>query len=187
MDKLPTPQAKFAPSAQGTGKDGGHTINLHQFARDGVVLLGHLQSVQGDRIVLAPDLKKNLAKADKTEAEVVKAINDYIERNELVFPSEVFPELSDGYEVEEIINLDLKSEDINSVIWATGYHFDFSLVKLPAFDQDGYPVQKRGVTEFPGLYFTGLPFLHTVKSGLLAGVGEGAANIASVIATNGKT
>jgi len=60
VDKLPSPKAKFAGSAHGTGKDGGHTINLHQFARDVVVLLGHIQSVQGDRIVLAPDLKENL-------------------------------------------------------------------------------------------------------------------------------
>ena len=41
VDQFPSPEVKFAGSAQGTGKDGGHTINLHQFARDGVVLLGH--------------------------------------------------------------------------------------------------------------------------------------------------
>jgi putative flavoprotein involved in K+ transport len=60
------------------------------------------------------------------------------------------------------------------------------MVKLPIFDEDGYPVQKRGVTEYPGLYFIGLPFLHTSKSGLLAGVGDDAAYVASVIATSEK-
>jgi putative flavoprotein involved in K+ transport len=183
VDQLPTPKAKFGASPHGTGKDGGHTINLHQFARDGVVLLGHVQSAQGDRIVLAPDLKESLAKADQTEADIVKAINDYIERNELDFPLEVLPELSDGYELEEITNLDLNSEGIDTVIWATGYKFDFNLVTLPVFDEDGYPLQKRGVTKYPGLYFVGLPFLHTQKSGLLSGVGDDAAHIASVIAT----
>ena len=34
--------------------------------------------------------------------------------------------------------------------------FDFSWVKLPVFDDDGYPVQQRGVTNYPGLYFLGL-------------------------------
>jgi putative flavoprotein involved in K+ transport len=77
--------------------------------------------------------------------------------------------------------LDLKSAGITSVIWATGYKFDFSLVKLPAFDEDGYPLQKRGVTEYPGLYFIGLPALHTSKSGLLHGVGEDAAYVAAYI------
>lgn len=187
VDELPSPKAKFAASAHGTGKDGGHTINLHQFARDGVVLLGHIQSVQEDRIVLAPDLKESLAKVDKFEADFVKQVDEYIEKTGLDAPTETLPELRDGYEAEVILELDLKSVGITSVIWATGYKFDFSLVKLPAFDEDGYPVQNRGVTEYPGLYFVGLPFLHTIKSGLLAGVGDDAAHVASVIATSGKT
>jgi putative flavoprotein involved in K+ transport len=186
VDKLPPSFSKFAGSAHGTGKDGGHTINLHQFARDGVVLLGHIQSVQEGRIVLAPDLKENLAKADKFEADFIKEIDNYIEKNGLDAPIETLPELSDGYEVDEIINLDLKSEGITSIIWATGYKFDFGMVKLPIFDENGYPVQKRGVTEYAGLYFIGLPFLHTSKSGLLVGVGDDAAHVASEIATSEK-
>jgi len=187
VDLLPSPAAKFAGSAHGTGKDGGHTINLHQFARDGVVLLGHIQSAQEDRIVLAPDLKESLANADKLEVDIVKQVDEYIEKIGLDAPIETIPELRDGYEAELILEVDLKSVGITSVIWATGYKFDFSLVKLPAFDEDGYPVQKRGVTEYPGLYFVGLPFLHTLKSGLLLGVGDDAAHVVSAIATSGKT
>jgi len=185
-DQLPSPKAKFAGSVHGTGKDGGHTINLHQFARDGVVLLGHIQSVQEGRIELAPDLMENLANADKFEDELVKQVDEYIEKTGLDEPIETLPELRDGYEAEVILELDLKSAGITTVIWATGYKFDFSMVKLPVFDEDGYPVQKRGVTEYPGLYFVGLPFLHTGKSGLLSGVGDDAAHVASAIATNGK-
>jgi putative flavoprotein involved in K+ transport len=182
VDKLPSHKAKFAGSAHGTGKDGGHTINLHQFARDGVVLLGHIQSVQEYRIVLVPDLKENLAKADKSEADIVRAVDGYIEKSGLDVLIETLPELSDGFEAEVIPELDLKSAGITSVIWATGYKFDFSLVKMPVFDEDGYPLQKRGVTEYAGLYFMGLPFLHTIKSGLLSGVGDDAAHVASAIA-----
>jgi putative flavoprotein involved in K+ transport len=183
VDKLPSPKAKFAGSAHSTGKDGGHTINLHQFARDGVVLLGHIHSVQGDRIILAPDLKENLAKADKLEADIVKQVDEYIEINELDVPIETLPDLRDGYEAREILELELEAAGITSVIWATGYKFDFGIVKLPAFDADGYPLQQRGVTEFPGLYFIGLPFLHTFKSGILAGVGDDAAHVAEHISS----
>ena len=186
-DKLPSPKAKFAGSPHGTGKDGGHTINLHQFAQDGVVLLGHIQSVQVDRIVLAPDLKENLAKADKLEADIVREVEKTIERNGLDARIETLPNLRDGYEAEEILELELESAGISSVVWATGYKFDFSWIKLPAFDEDGYPHQKRGVTEYPGLYFIGLPFLHTSRSGLLAGAGDDAAHVASAIAANGET
>jgi putative flavoprotein involved in K+ transport len=187
VDDLPSPKAKFAGNPHGTGKDGGHTINLHQFKRDGVVLLGSIQSVQEDRIVLAPNLMDNLAKGDKFEADFVKEVDKYIERNGLDAPIERLPEMRDGYEEEVIHELDLESAGISCVIWATGFKFDFSLVKLPTFDGDGYPLQKRGVTDFPGLYFIGLPFLHTVKSGLLAGVSEDAAHVASAINTNGNS
>ena len=180
-DQLPSPKAKFAGSVHGTGKDGGHTINLHQFARDGVALLGHIQSVQEDRIELAPDLMENLANADKFESDLVKQFDEHIEKTSMDAPTETLPELRDGFEAEVILELDLKSADITTVIWATGYKFDFSMVKLPVFDEDGYPVQARGVTEYPGLYFVGLPFLHTAKSGLLSGVGADAAHVVSAI------
>jgi putative flavoprotein involved in K+ transport len=186
VDQLPSPKAKYAGSAHGTGKDGGHTINLHQFARDGVVLLGHIQTIDGTRVTLVPDLKESLENADKFEAEVVKQVDQAIENLGLDAPIETLPELRDGYEAELIQELDLKSAGITSVVWATGFKFDFSLVKLPAFDEDGYPIQKRGVTEYPGLYFVGLPFLHTSQSGLLSGVGGDAAHVASVIETNGN-
>ena len=62
-----------------------------------------------------------------------------------------------------------------------GYRFDFNLVKLPVFDSDGYPVQNNGVTDYPGLFFVGLPWLYKLKSGLLIGVGEHAEYIAAAI------
>ena len=45
-----------------------------------------------------------------------------------------------------IRELNLKASGISTVIWAIGYTFDFSLVKLPVLDADGYPIQKRGMT-----------------------------------------
>jgi putative flavoprotein involved in K+ transport len=186
VDKLPSPKAKFRSSAHGTGKNGGHTINLHQFARDGVVLLGHIKSVQENRIFLVADLRENLAKADKYESDLVRQVDEYIAKNGLDDPIENLQELRDGYKADLIPEIDLKSVGITSVIWATGYKFDFNPVKLSVFDEDGYPIQKRGVTEYPGLFFVGLPFLHTIKSGLLAGVGDDAAHVVSMI-TNQKT
>ena len=149
--------------------------------RDGVVLLGHIQSIQGYRIALAPDMKENLAKADKFEVDFAKQIDEYIESNGVEAPIENLSELDDNFEAEEILELDLKTAGISSVIWATGFKFDFGLVKLSAFDEDGYPLHKRGVTEFPGLYFIGLPFLTRFKSGLIAGVGDDAAYVAEHI------
>jgi putative flavoprotein involved in K+ transport len=44
-------------------------------------------------------------------------------------------------------------------------------------------LQRRGITSQPGVYFVGLEWLHKPKSGLLLGVGEDAAYIASAITT----
>jgi putative flavoprotein involved in K+ transport len=182
VDKLPSPRAKFAGNPHISGTNGGHTINLHQFARDGVKLLGRIVGAQDDQIALAPDLKESLAKADKFEADIVKLIDGYVEKNGLDAPQETLPELRDGYAVEEVRQLDLKAAGVSTVIWAMGYTFDFGLVKLPVADEDGYPIQQRGVTRHPGLYFVGLHWLYKYKSGLLVGVGEDAEYVASRIA-----
>jgi putative flavoprotein involved in K+ transport len=56
------------------------------------------------------------------------------------------------------------------------------MIKLPVTDDDDFPIQKRGVSAFPGLFFVGLPWLHTAKSGLIFGVSDDARYIADRIA-----
>lgn len=182
VDKLPNARDKFAGNPHVSGKDGGMTLNLHQFARDGVVLLGRLQEARGEKVFLAPDLKENLAKADKFEADIIKTVDEYILQKGLDIPSESLPVLRDGYEAKEIVELDLQSAGVTTIIWALGYEFDFSLVRLPIFDSDGFPIQQRGVTTYPGLFFVGMPWLYKYKSGHLVGVGEDAEYIAAEVA-----
>jgi putative flavoprotein involved in K+ transport len=181
VDQLPSPAARFGSSAHVSGKGGGRTLNLHRFSRDGITLLGHLRDGQGTRLEIAPDLKENLAAADKVAREFKQGVDTFIEKEGLRAPEDEEPELRDGYEGPVITELDLESAGITTIIWATGYSFDFSWVKFPIFDEFGYPVQQRGVTARPGLYFLGLPWLHTVQSGLLSGVGEDAAHVAAHI------
>jgi putative flavoprotein involved in K+ transport len=182
VEELKSPQSKFAPNPQISGKNGGESLNLHQFARDGVVLLGHVRDARDGQIILAPDLRETLAEVDQFESDMLKQVDDYILRAGLCAPPEQVQRLRDGYEQEQITKLDLNAAGVSTVIWATGYTFDFSLVKLPVVDSDGYPLQKRGVTRFEGLYFLGMPWLHSRRSGLLFGVGDDAAYLAAHIA-----
>jgi putative flavoprotein involved in K+ transport len=182
VDQLRSPAAKFKVLPHLSGTAGGHTLNLHQFARDGVVLLGRLEGVDAGKIRLAPDLKEKLAKADKFEADWLKTIDEHIEQNGLDAPTEKPTALRDGYAADMISELDLASAGINTVVWACGYRFDFSLVHLPVLDDDAYPIHRRGATRYAGLYFAGLPWLHKARSGNLSGVGDDAAFIASSIA-----
>lgn len=70
---------------------------------------------------------------------------------------------------------------VSSVIWATGYRLDHSFVQVPVFDDQGHVVHERGVTESPGLYFLGLPWLHTRGSALLGWVKDDARYLADRI------
>ncbi|HYI73880.1 MAG TPA: NAD(P)-binding domain-containing protein [Gaiellaceae bacterium] len=49
-------------------------------------------------------------------------------------------------------------------------------------DEHGWPVQRRGVSEHPGLYFVGVNWLHKRKSALFCGVGEDAEHVAVQLA-----
>jgi putative flavoprotein involved in K+ transport len=182
VEELKSPADRFQAHPQISGKNGGTSLNLHQFARDGVVLLGHLLDVCDRRLFLAPDLKQSLAKVDQFEINALKAVDDYIRSCGLNAPAETVPQLRDGYAQEVIEELDLNSSGISTIIWAIGYSFDFSFVQVPVLDSDGYPIQKRGVTGYDGLYFLGMPWLHNRRSGILFGVGDDARHIAQHIA-----
>jgi len=182
IDKLPSSKARFKANPFLSGKGGGRSLDLHQYARDGVVLMGHLRDAQENRIKLAPNLYENLAIVDQSVLDFKRAVDKYIDENHIeAEDAPLQDEMKDGYDSEIIEELDLRAEGIKTIIWATGYRFDFSWVKIPLWDEDGYPIQDRGVTEYPGLYFLGLHWLYQRKSGLLIGVGEVAAHIAKDI------
>jgi putative flavoprotein involved in K+ transport len=185
VDQLPSPRARFAPNPQQTGKNGGYTLNLHQLARSGVVLLGRLLGVDGHVITLASDLQENLAKADQASEDFKKRVDEFIRRTGIdALDPEPDPldEVRSDAATRAPSELDLKAAGITAIIWATGYGFDFRFVHLPVLDDDGYPIQERGVTKFPGLYFLGMNFLYNRKSGILLGVGEDATHVASDLA-----
>jgi putative flavoprotein involved in K+ transport len=183
-DKLPVPREHFA-APHVSGKNGGHTLNLHQFARDGVTLLGHLRGASGHKLSLAPDLHENLGRVDGFEMQARKMIDGYIQARGLDAPLEDLPQLRYGYGQPIIEELDLKATGINTIVWAGGYTFDASLLKLPVMGTDGFPIQTNGAANYPGLYFAGMPWMPTLKTGTLAGVGESARHIAESIALVG--
>jgi putative flavoprotein involved in K+ transport len=76
--------------------------------------------------------------------------------------------------------------DVTTVIWATGFALDRSWIDVPVFDADGAVIHERGVTACPGLYFLGLPWLHSRGSALLGWVKHDAAHIAAQIAANAR-
>jgi putative flavoprotein involved in K+ transport len=153
-----------------------------------MILLGHVQAAQGKQLLLAPDLEENLARADAFAAQITQGIDEYITKTGMeVAANSTTGEApsNSATSMKPILTLDLQAAGISTIIWASGYKLDFGWVQLPIFDQTGYPVHRRGITAYPGLYFLGLHWLYKMKSGLLYGVGEDAAFIASAIADRG--
>jgi putative flavoprotein involved in K+ transport len=184
VDSLPSPEARRRPGLLWTGVNGGHDIDLRRYAREGVVLLGHLQGYEDEKLFLAADLEENLAKGDEALAALLKVCDEYIRKMGIDAPEEPPrdpgrppPIPSDGTR-----ELDLRGAGIVAVVWATGFRCDFRWIDLPIFDERGEPVHRRGVTTIPGLSFLGLQWLYKRKSSFFYGLEEDAAYLAEHIA-----
>jgi putative flavoprotein involved in K+ transport len=164
-----------------TGRDGGREIDLRQRAREGMHLHGRLSSITGRHIGFADDLATNLDQADAVYSRIRSSIDSWIEKEGLDAPIE--PAYSPCWHPSAIQDpgIDLNSEPLAAVIWCTGYRSDFSWIDAPVFDGSGLPAHDRGVTQSAGLYFIGLPWLHTWGSARFCGVSDDARYLAKVI------
>ncbi len=159
-----------------SGRDGGRTIDLRQMALDGMLLHGKVLGVEGPRFRLSGDLAALLDAADDVCRAEMEGIDKFIERHGLDDPIEEVAHVDWEPEPEPAL-FDLADAGVSTVIYATGFHFDFGWIDLPVFDARGYPRYARGVTEMPGLYFCGLHWMQTQGSGLFYGVGDDAEHV----------
>jgi putative flavoprotein involved in K+ transport len=180
VDTLPSPAARLVCNPPVSGNDGGHDCNPLWLEDRGAVLLGRLDGVRGHELVFAADLDDSLAFARGFLDDLLSKCDDYAAEQGLDLPAAEPPRTP--RERDAVERLDLRAAGIGTVLWANGFRPDFSWIDLPLSDEQGWPVQHRGVTDVPGLYFVGLHWLHKRKSSLLFGVGEDAAHIAAHIA-----
>jgi putative flavoprotein involved in K+ transport len=71
--------------------------------------------------------------------------------------------------------------DVKNIVWATGYKPNFEWIDNLELTDDGYPKHHRGISTTEGLYFIGLPWLHTRGSATLGGIKKDAAYLATQI------
>ena len=176
------PVERYRANPHCSGKNGGHAINLRDFAARGIRLLGRVIDAEEFDLVLAPDLEENLTAADQASLDLRTAVDRYIAEAGLWAPQPDDSNTDDGRgeampELSAITALNLRQTAISTIIWATGFACDFDWIELPVLDERGYPDQVQGVTRHPGLYFCGLHWMHCLKSGLFFGVGEAAQHV----------
>ncbi|MEM7671975.1 MAG: MSMEG_0569 family flavin-dependent oxidoreductase [Verrucomicrobiota bacterium] len=169
-----------------TGRDGGREIDLRIFAQKGVKLYGYLDSVSVHGLKALPDVKEKLDSADRSYLGICERIDEYIESAGIDAPVE--PRYTPSWEPEaDVTELNFEAQNITSIIWCIGFRPDFSYVKSDVFNGRGFPIHNRGVTEVAGLYFIGLPWLHTWGSARFSGIAEDSEFLAEQIESSMKT
>jgi putative flavoprotein involved in K+ transport len=175
------PQRRYPPSTIVTGVNGGYDMNVRRFARDGGRVLGRLLGCSGGHLAAGEDAARILAEADQTYDEFMSAAKSRakeLESSGDLDEDDHHTSAPIAVKIDGARTVDLTAENISSVIWATGYRFDYDWLQVPVLGSQGAPIQHRGVTASHGLYFLGLHWMHTFGSGLLSYVGRDAAYIA---------
>jgi putative flavoprotein involved in K+ transport len=172
-----------------SGARGGHTVDFRDLAARGMTLVGRAEIFRHGVMHFAPDLVRNIALGDADYLSVLDEADAYIDREGLDFPPEpaarrIGPD--PDCVATPVMGLDLAQAGIASIVWATGYDFDFGWLQVDAFDEKGRPIHKDGVSRVAGLYFLGLPWLSRRASAFIWGVWRDAEYLASHIAENDK-
>ncbi|KIS42413.1 flavin-containing monooxygenase [Kosakonia radicincitans] len=167
-----------------SGYEGGKTVDFRRLAHMGITLVGITQSWDNGVLSFADGLAENIAAGDNAYFDVLRDADAYIERNGLDLPPEpqAWELLPDPQcLLNPLAQLDIAAAGITTIIWATGFKFDFSWLQVDAFDEKGLPFHKRGISAERGIYFLGLPNLVNRASSFIYGVWHDAKYIADHI------
>ena len=80
------------------------------------------------------------------------------------------------------MQLDLRSGEIRSIVWATGFRPDYRWLDVPVVDAKGQLRHHGGVVDSPGLYALGLPVLLRRKSTFIYGIEDDAREVTDHLA-----
>ena len=168
-----------------SGAHGGETVDFREFANRGMTLVGMTEGYADGRITFHNDLARNIEEGDANYLALLAEADAYVAREGLDFPEEPVAKAigpDPACITRPILELDLAASGVRTILWATGYKRDFSWIKADVFDEIGAPRHVDGVTEVPGLYFVGLPWLSMRGSSFIWGVYIDAERIADHIA-----
>lgn len=170
-----------------SGAQEGKTIEFRDLAHHGMTLLGMAQGYDAGCVTFAGDLVENLRSGDAKYLALLDEADAYVNENGVDLPLEpqarVLPPDPECVQ-NPIRKLDLKAQDIKTIIWATGYKVEYPWLKVDTFGPQGEPVHKRGVSQVPGVYFLGLPWQTRRGSSFIWGVWHDAKFIADQIEIN---
>lgn len=163
----------------------GHSVSYQQLAKSGVGLLGRFESVVDGVLLTDGKAAEYMQRADEFSREVRDKIDRFIVETgcpATEADSDAGDEpLDPANSIAVSTSLDLEEAGVSTIIWSTGFTADFSWIDLPVTDAHGRPQHRDGVSEVPGIYFLGFPWVSKRKSSVIYGVDEDAQHIAGTI------
>ncbi|SMX38822.1 flavin-containing monooxygenase [Maliponia aquimaris] len=167
-----------------SGAHGGHTVDFRQLAERGMVLTGRTEGFADGTVRFAGDVAQTVAQGDANYLSVLDEADAWVTRMGLDLPEEpqaraIGPD--PACLRDPLLSLDLAQAGISTVLWATGYALDYGWLKVDAFDEQGRPAHRRGISTEPGVYFLGLPWQSRRGSSFIWGVWHDARFIADQI------
>lgn len=173
-------RARNVPSPQLVGTPNRETLDLNVLTDMGVRLVGRMAAVREGMALFSGGLKNVCALADLKMNRMLNTFDEWVDLNGedpgqgprvRCEPTRVSPRTP--------LKVDLKNGAIRSILWATGFHPDYSWLDVPILDRKGMIRHDGGVGEAPGLYVLGLTFLRRRKSSFIHGAEDDAADLAN--------
>ena len=179
-------RARALSSFQLAGYADRRNIDLNALTALGVALVGRLAAVREGKVQFSGSLRNLCELADLKQHRLLNTFDEWAAANgmsDAVDP----PHRPEPTRVEASppLGLDLRRAGIKTIVWATGFRPDYSWLDVPVLDLKGHIRHDGGVvTEAPGLYVMGLPFLRRRKSSLIDGVGDDARDLSAHLASH---
>lgn len=164
----------------------GMELGWDYLIKNGVELVGTLKNIDNNNILLDNNLTNNI----KFGVEFVNKIQTMIDRYITDTGLMDTPDSETSYLETDLSNLikvidrnfiDFIDENITNIIWATGLRANFNYLNMPIYNRYMQPSHYQGESHIKGLYFLGIPFQRTRKSGIILGIVEDAKFVAKSI------
>ncbi len=174
-------RARALSSFQIAGYPDRRNIDLNALTALGVKPVGRLAGIRDGKAQLSGSLRNLCELADLKQNRLLNTFDEWAAGNgvsDAVDP----PHRPEPTRVDASppLGLDFGRSGIRTIVWATGFRPDYAWLELPVLDYKGNIRHDGGVvTDAPGLYVMGLPFLRRRKSSLIDGVGDDARDLSA--------
>jgi putative flavoprotein involved in K+ transport len=191
-------RARKLPSPQLVGTPEHATLDLNALMAMGVRLVGRLAAVRDGRALFSGGLRNLFALADLKMERLLDTFDAWASKDDSHEDTKTSafatgyggtgegleglgsPERFEPTRVPDLspLQIDLRSGEIRSIVWCTGFRPDYSWLHVPVLDEKGYLQHDGGVvTHSPGLYALGLPVLRRRKSTFIHGIEDDARDV----------